>query len=146
MPSPAHVEHSPYPVLRSPGSSLFAVHESTLLPRTLKMAAKKTVVVQLGEFNRVIQFEVSTGKTERDVLLAAVRAAYSDRIGPEHRLTFQVKDEGWGGLFVDFFGDEVTDRSVMKVILERAEVCGDSIGGCMPACTHTHTSVHSCTH
>ena len=85
----------------------------------------KSVLVQLGEFNRVVQFEhcPDAGGTERDSLVIAVRATFSDRINPHDRLTLQVKDDDWGGVFVDCVGDKIPNRSIMKVVLEKPEVC-----------------------
>lgn len=86
---------------------------------------KKSVLVRLEEFNRVVEFEhyPDSKETERDCLLTAVRAAFSERIDPDHRLTLQVKDDDWGGVFVDCVGDEVPDRAIMKVLLEKRKVC-----------------------
>ena len=87
------------------------------------MAAKKTVAVQLGEFNRVIQLECTqSGVTERERLLLEVRAAYGDRINPTDRLTLQIKDHEWQGMFIDFFGDDIEDRSIFRVLVEKSEV------------------------
>ena len=87
------------------------------------MATKKTVAVQLGEFNRVIQLDCTqSGVTEREVLLSEVRAAYGDRISITDRLTLQIKDIEWQGMFIDFFGDNVKDRSIFKVLVEKSEV------------------------
>ena len=64
---------------------------------TQNMALRKSVIVQCGRFNRVVSFDVTrgTGKTERELLCDAIRAAYSERIGPHDRLTLQVKSEEW---------------------------------------------------
>ena len=84
------------------------------------MATTKTVVVQLGNFNRVIQFGSgdSGGATDHDLLLKEVRTAYKERIGPKDSLTLQIRDKEWDGMFVDFFGDDVEDRSIFRIVLE----------------------------
>ena len=33
-----------------------------------------------------------------------------------------MKDEDWGGVFVDFFAETVQDRSMFKVVVEKDEV------------------------
>ena len=88
------------------------------------MALRKSVIVQCGRFNRVVSFDVTrgTGKTERELLCDAIRAAYSERIGPHDRLTLQVKSEEWDGMLIDFFGEEIEDRMKMTVVVEKPEV------------------------
>ena len=88
------------------------------------MSTKKSVAVQLGSFNRVIQLDCSTNdcSTERELLVKEIRAAYGERIKPSDRLTIQIKDKEWDGMFVDFFGDQVEDRSIFRVIVEKTEV------------------------
>ena len=89
------------------------------------MASKKRVAVQLGEFNRVIEFDCThTGVSERETLLLKVRAVYSDRIKPTDCLTLQIqsKDQDWHGMFFDFVDDGVDDRSIFRVLVEKAEV------------------------
>ena len=66
---------------------------------------KKTVLVQCGEFNRVISFEPSDECTERDAFIVEVRRAFNERIGTEDQLMLQMKHEEWGGIFVDYFSE-----------------------------------------
>ena len=90
------------------------------------MAVRKSVVVQCGSFNRVVAFEkaATDERTERDVLEQAIRVANTERIGPDDRLTLQVKSEEWGGMLIDFFQDTIQDRIKLTVIVEKAEVSG----------------------
>ena len=82
----------------------------------------KKVVVQFGSFNRVIHV-VSGENNEREVLLKQIREVFRERIGTDDRVTLQVKDKEWEGMFIDFFSNEVPDRGVFRVIVEpRAEV------------------------
>lgn len=84
--------------------------------------SKKTVLVQLADFNRVIEFDCPPANgTEREGLLKKVRAAYSERIDADDALTLQIRRQDWNGLFVDFFDDEVPDKGVFKIIVEKAE-------------------------
>lgn len=74
----------------------------------------KNVLVQLGEFSRIIQL-VSTAlgsSSEKDMLFEKIRGVYSDRIQADDRLTLQRKDDSWGGVFVDFIDEVIEDRSV----------------------------------
>lgn len=80
-----------------------------LVPRPVcvcqwSMAVSKSVLVHFGDFCRVVQIDSGSSKsTEKESLLAAIRVAYSERIGAGDHLTLQKKDESWGGMFVDFF-------------------------------------------
>lgn len=85
------------------------------------MAESKSVLVLYKDFCRVVQLD-STFPSEKESLLAGIRVVFGDRIAAGDRLTLQKKDESWGGLFVDFFGDEIEDRSVFKVIVEPVKV------------------------
>ena len=82
----------------------------------------KNVLVQLGEFSRIIQL-VSTAlgsSSEKDMLFEKIRGVYSDRIQADDRLTLQRKDDSWGGVFVDFFDEVIEDRSVFRVVVEKS--------------------------
>ena len=87
-----------------------------------RMAALKRVVVQLGSFNRVIQVG-SNEKNEREALVKRIREIFGERIADDDHVTLQIKDQEWEGMYIDFFENEVPDRAVLKVIVERPEVC-----------------------
>ena len=96
--------------------------------------SNKRVLVQLESFSRVVDFspEQAMGTeqsvvTEREFLLKEIRHVYRERISPSDKLFLQVKDEEWGGVFVDFFSDVVPDKSIFKVILERCDEVSDYI-------------------
>ena len=92
----------------------------------------KSVVVQCGTFNRVVAFETSvtdTGRSERELLEEAIRAAYSERISPSDRLTLQIKSDEWDGMLIDFFDDHVQDRMKLTVVIEKVEVSSDVCAG-----------------
>jgi len=74
------------------------------------------------ETSRVIQLHSSPcgPATEKDLLLAKIRAIYIKRIQADDCVTLQRKDDSWGGIFVDF-GDVIEDRSVFKVVVEKCE-------------------------
>ena len=59
--------------------------------------SKKTVLIQCGEFNRVVSFEPSDECTEREAFIAEVMRAFCERIATGDRLTLQTKHDEWGG-------------------------------------------------
>ena len=69
----------------------------------------KTVLVCVGERRRPVQF---SGFNQQ--LCTAVRKAFSDVITPTDEVFLQVKDETWGGMFIDLVDQDVPDRSVLK--------------------------------
>ena len=91
------------------------------------MAAMKKVVVQLGGYNRVVHVDCTNETSEREALLKRVREAFCDRINiaADDCVTLQIKDDEWQGMYIDFFANDVPDRAVLKVIVERPEVCLD---------------------
>ena len=74
-------------------------------PCVAGMSTTKSVVVQCGAFNRIVSFSTAApvGRTERELLCEAIRVAYSERIGPNDRLTLQVRSQEWDGMLIDFF-------------------------------------------
>ena len=70
-------------------------------PCVAGMSTTKSVVVQCGAFNRIVSFSTAApvGRTERELLCEAIRVAYSERIGPNDRLTLQVRSQEWDGMF-----------------------------------------------
>ena len=41
------------------------------------------IIVQLSSFNRKVEFEVPSDKTEREVLVEQIRASYSEQISTD---------------------------------------------------------------
>lgn len=93
------------------------------LASTWKAMVSKTVLVQLGSFNRVINDSSTGEEDEQEILIKLVREAYAECIGVNDSVTLQIKDEQWGeGVFADFFESTVPDRAVYKAIVESCEV------------------------
>ena len=72
------------------------------------LMSKKTMLVQFGSFTRKVEFEIplETDKiTEREALLKEIKVNFKERICIEDKVTLQMKDEDWGGVFVDFFAE-----------------------------------------
>lgn len=65
---------------------------------------------------------------QRSLLLDAIRVAYKERIGPNDRLTLQLKSEDWDGMLIVFFEVHIQDRMkltfvVKKVCIHVQQVC-----------------------
>ena len=79
-----------------------------------KMATKE-VLVRVGVHSRVIRFD------DKEALFSNIHAAFSDigQVGtPNTKLLVQIKDQQWGGEFVDLQEDQnIPDRSVLNVIV-----------------------------
>ena len=69
------------------------------------MASQKRVLVQFGDHNRSghVPSAYKSSKTEFELLIERVQDVYSDLLPPNCTIFPQVKDEEWGGAFVDYF-------------------------------------------
>ncbi len=79
------------------------------------MAEERTVLVHLRERTRPVKF-VSSGDDVASVV-EATRLAFSEVVGPRDSVALQMKDEDWGGVFVDKLDGEIPSRSVLKAIV-----------------------------
>lgn len=71
------------------------------------------VLVRIGPHSRVVRIE------SRRELVPTIRRSFADvpRVANACKLLVQIKDEDWGGEFVDLKEDQVIpDRSVLNVI------------------------------
>lgn len=66
----------------------------------------KTVLVSLGERTRPVTFSGSN-----QALMEAILAVFKDVLG-EQGVYLQLKDESWGGVFVDIQEQEIPDRGI----------------------------------
>ena len=84
-------------------------------------------IVQLGELNRLIQFQLSENdsRTKREVLLSRTHDESGGRIDCDDHITLQLqcKNKMFKGLFLDFFKVSIKDSSIFKLVLEKKEVC-----------------------
>ena len=80
---------------------------------------------------------------------------HGDRIKPTDRITLQIKDNEWQGVFIDFFfGGDVDDRSIFRVLVEKSQantslcVCivWHCVCVCVCVCVCMHVCVHACVH
>ena len=79
----------------------------------------RNVLVCFGERKRVLAFSACRGKRDGDGLLVAVLQGFSDIIGKPvmDNICLQIRDENWGGEFVDLLDQGVPDRSVVRLIV-----------------------------
>ena len=75
---------------------------------------KKTVLACLGERKREVTFTAEGDKMK--ALTDAIKRVYADKLQIDGELVIQLKDENWGGEFVDASTTTIPDRGVVKVI------------------------------
>ena len=80
------------------------------------MAEEKRVLVKLGDSNWPVSF-LSDGENDQDVLKKEVRKVYCDEIPESSSFILQIKDEEWGGEFVDISPSQtkIAGKSILKV-------------------------------
>ena len=77
-----------------------------------------TVLVYTGERRRPVR----SSSSSFEALKAGVLSQFADVLPANFSLIFQVKDDKWGGMFVDIVeGQLIPDRSVVKVVIEKAQ-------------------------
>ena len=88
----------------------------------MESAEQKTVLVSFGDSRRVITVPVppsaDTTLSEHDFVLNVCIAEFRDFLPEDlnaYTLSLQVKDEEWGGVFVDYKQQSVIDRAVFKL-------------------------------
>ena len=76
------------------------------------------LLVSFNEHNRIVHF---SGSSMSD-LVVAVKAAFIDIFDKTAQLVLQLKDESWGGAYIDVQDIEsIKDRSVLRVFLEKKQ-------------------------
>ena len=88
---------------------------------SLAQSMEKNVLVSVGENTRVVTFSTgSETQSEMEALSKAVRASFTDIIPTGSEILLKVKNEEWGGAFVDMIinADEIADRSILRVVLK----------------------------
>ena len=86
------------------------------------MAEEKRVLVKLGDSNRPVSF-LSDGENDQDVLNEEIRKVYRDEIPVNSSFILQIKDEEWGGEFVDISSAQtnIVDKSILKVVVKKVK-------------------------
>ena len=88
--------------------------------------SSKTVLVYFWDRRRPVTF--SSGNEETSSLICAFKETFADALGGEKEtgtpleVLLQMKDEDWGGEFVDIQGGTVPDRAVVKALLASKHV------------------------
>ena len=85
---------------------------------------QKTVLVCFGERKRPVTYTMDERKSEKESLLSAVNEVFADveGIGDDAEHLVQVKNEQWGGEFVDLKDEEkIPDRAVVRVVVGTKE-------------------------
>ena len=77
---------------------------------------EKTVLVQLGE--RVRPVVIAPGDGD-DVARATVATCtvFRDVLSPADEIVLQLKDEEWGGIFIDKLQGDIPSQSVLKAVV-----------------------------
>ena len=89
---------------------------------------ERTVLGCFRQHKRPVTFMEDGDRKDRSIFIAAFRNAYCDvldqaEVEADTVLTVQVKNEQWGGEFVDMGDDEkIPDRAVLRVVVE-VQVC-----------------------
>ena len=86
------------------------------------MTSGKSVLVQLGELtcSRFIALgPTSQGSKECDMLISKIKKEFSSWIHPNSQLILQLRHklDKWKGMYTDFFGQEIKDKSALKVMI-----------------------------
>lgn len=94
----------------------------------LDVSASKTILVSFRDRKRPVTF--TSGNKETSSLICAFKETFADVLGEESENTspdvlLQVKDEDWGGEYVDILGDTVQDRAVVKALLASKHVSNE---------------------
>ena len=92
----------------------------TSLDRSCSKMAQKRMLVKLGDSNRPVSF-VSDGENDQDIVREEIRRVYHDEIPENSSFILQMKDEEWGGEFVDISPSQtnIASRSILKVIVKK---------------------------
>ena len=84
------------------------------------MATQRTVLVMFGQRTRPVSFETGTSALDtQKALIASIKSAFDDQLAPTSSLILQIRDEEWGGVFVDLISQDVPDRSVVKIFVDK---------------------------
>ena len=75
------------------------------------------MLVKLGDSSRPAPF-VFDGENNQDIIRKEIRKVYHDEIPENSSFILQMKDEEWGGEFVDISPSQtnIANRSILKVI------------------------------
>ena len=78
----------------------------------------KTVLVSVGENRRIVSFTSNSSCSDAEVLSKAIKERFADILSSEQQFFIQVKNEEWGGLFLDVLDQQIVDKSIINVLLK----------------------------
>ena len=82
-----------------------------------------TVLVTFGQHTRPVSFDHESGYTS---LLQKIQSTFNTS---SERLIIQIKDENWGGLYIDLLpSQDIPDRSVLKVLVDESTTIATKVG------------------
>lgn len=78
----------------------------------------KKVLVSVGENRRIVSFSSTPASTDVEVLSKAIKEMFGDVLKSDQEFFIQVKNEEWGGFFLDVLDQEIFDKAVINVLLK----------------------------
>ena len=78
--------------------------------------AVKQALVCLGDRKRSITF--LTGVDEKESMLEAIREVFKDVVTLNNNFLIQLKNEKWGGEFLDLAEETIQDQSILHLIVD----------------------------
>lgn len=78
----------------------------------------KTVLVNVGENRRIVSFFSTPSCTDAEALTKATKETFGDILKSDQEFFIQVKNEEWGGVFLDVLDQEIIDKAVVNVVLK----------------------------
>ena len=104
-----------------------------------------TVLVLFGQHTHPVSFVPGTNQEgNQKAMLTAILSAFSDKLPPKSSLILQIRDDEWGGMFVDLIFQEILDRSVVKVLVDDSSKQVSNILLSMSAFSRGWNMLHTC--
>ena len=73
------------------------------------------MLVSIGVNTRHVSFSTAESVTDTEALMQAIRTTFKDNLQSGQEFSLQLKNEEWGGEFIDLEGtQEIADRSVVR--------------------------------
>ena len=110
------------------------------------MDERKRVLVQFGDNCRCIVVPTTSEITqlERKLLEEEICNVFNNLLAPRDKIYLQVKDEEWGGIFVDVFENDVVHKSVFRMVaIKPVQLCTSVVN--ISICNHELIAMIRCT-
>ena len=95
-----------------------AVPRALHFERKMEATAVKKVLVSVGENRRIVSFSSTPASSDAEILSKAIKETFGDVLKSGQEFYIQVKNEEWGGLFLDVLDQEIVDKAVINVLLK----------------------------